>query len=155
MTRARKADPCFVVVHLSSIDSYASYAGRDAAEAIAAEIADAAREASCVIVIDQGWNERHARELLRALDAVAEPLLFKHDEDTDGWDGFEREFPALLRRLRVRDVVLGGFWREGCVSRVKDILEAARFNVKIDEYASGSDEVCDEGFEADRRTSLR
>jgi len=140
--RSRKQyDECFVVVHLSSIDSYASYAGRDAAESLSAEIVMAARAASCVIAIDQGWDGRLGRQLLRDLNEVAAPIIFKHDEDTDGWEGFEQDFPALLHDLGVRRVVLGGLWREGCVSGVKDILEARGFQVSIDEEASGSESV--------------
>jgi hypothetical protein len=150
--RRKKYDECFVVVHLSSIDSYASYAGRDAAESLSAEIVMAARAASCVIAIDQGWDGRLGRQLLRDLNEVAAPIIFKHDEDTDGWEGFEQDFPALLHDLGVRRVVLGGLWREGCVNGVKDILEARGFQVSIDEEASGSESVFepeeeDEGIE--------
>jgi nicotinamidase-related amidase len=129
---------CFVVVHLSSIDAYA-FEGGDAADLLD-QIVMTAQEAPCVIVIDQGWDGRYARRLRAELSGL-KPLVFAHDEEIDGWRGFRKAFPKFLRGLGVRSVVLGGLWREGCVSEVRKILTAAGFLVSVDDDASGSEAV--------------
>lgn len=125
-----------VIVHLSTIDSYAWTIGEDKARQLADRIVAAVRKhRGPVYVIDQFWDG-DLRDYVAAAIAEVPVKWIKFDEDVSDWNKF---LPSLKRRLSrdgVTDVVLGGVWydpelKEGCATTVYLYLAAA-MPTKID-----------------------
>jgi hypothetical protein len=112
-----------VIVHLSSIDSYAWTIGEAKARQLAERLVRAIRKhRGPVFVVDQFWDGPLRAQVVASISDVPAKWI-KFDEDEEDWDRF---LPALKRRLkrdRVTDVVIGGVWfdpklEEGCATRV-------------------------------------
>ena len=147
---AKRPSTLFMVVHLSSIDSFHMYlkelSGATVARAICrgliAGLAQRAAEGPAM-VLDQGWQGRWANEARRRLAQAAPHVIWtRHDEDTDGWDDLRQSLPRLLREQHATDIELGGFWLEGCVSEVERILKSAGLRVHVNQELSGSEARC-------------
>ena len=112
-----------VIVHLSTIDSYAWTVGEEKAEQLAERIIRAIRKhRGPVYIIDQFW-EGPLRDRISAEISDIPAQWIEFDEDVGDWKRF---LPSLKRRLtrdRVTSVVIGGVWfdpklKEGCATEV-------------------------------------
>ena len=112
-----------VIVHLSTIDSYAWHVSEEKAKQLAERIIRAIRKhRGPVYIVDQFWEgPLRAQIAAEVSDVPAKWIEF--DEDVGDWDRF---LPSLKRRLtrdRVTNVVIGDVWfdpklKEGCATRV-------------------------------------
>lgn len=112
-----------VIVHLSTIDSYAWNVGEEKAKALADRIVRAIRSyRGPVYIVDQFWDgPLRKRIAIEIADVPAKWIEF--DEDVGDWKTL---LPALKRKLKkdqVTDVVIGGVWfdpklKEGCATEV-------------------------------------
>lgn len=127
-----------VIVHLSSMATFASEEGSEAADELLSSIAMTAREFSSVVVLDQGWDARWARKAQREVrEAAPGAVWIDHDEERDGWSELRRALPALLAEMRAGRVFLAGLWygsKSGCVREVETIL-SRHFKVALVEDA--------------------
>jgi hypothetical protein len=112
-----------VIVHLSSIDSYAWTIDEAKAKQLAERLVRAIRKhRGPVYIVDQLWDGP-LRELVAAAIRDVPAKWIEFDEDVSDWKRF---LPALKRRLtrdHVTDVVIGGVWfdpklKEGCATTV-------------------------------------
>jgi hypothetical protein len=112
-----------VIVHLSSIDSYAWTIGGDKAKQLADRIVRAVRKhEGPVYIIDQFWDGELRDQIAAEVSDVPVKWI-RFDEDVSDWNRF---LPSLKRRLardKVTDAILGGVWydpnlKEGCATRV-------------------------------------
>jgi len=112
-----------VIVHLSTIDSYAWTVGEAKAKPLAERIIRAIRKhRGPVYIVDQFWDGPLREQIVVAVaDVPAKWIEF--DEDISDWKRF---LPSLKRRLtrdRVTNVIIGGVWfdpklKEGCATEV-------------------------------------
>ena len=125
-----------VIVHLSTIDSYAWNIGEDKARQLAERIVSAVRKhRGPVYIIDQFWDGELRNDVALAIADVPVKWI-KFDEDLSDWKRF---LPSLKRRLSrdgVTAVILGGAWydpklKEGCATTVYLYL-AAEMPTKVD-----------------------
>ncbi len=136
-----------IIVHLSSIDSYAATYGRAAAYSLARRLSDAAVAASHCIVTNQRWaitpDDSGPRDrLTKRLDAHPSVLRFRHDEATDGWVEPMARLAQALRPHQGDDIIIGGVWLTadssgGCVVATAEALRAAGYRVTIDPSLCG------------------
>jgi hypothetical protein len=130
-----------VIVHLSSIDSYAENIGRAAGTKLARAITDAVHaHQGPVYVIDQGWEGPLVDRVAAAIDDVPVTWIY-FDEDVDDWNKFLPKLKRQLARDRVERAVVGGVWydptlAEGCATRVYMYLRRA-LPTKVDESIVG------------------
>lgn len=123
-----------VVIHLSSLDSYAD-AAHDLtghwldAEELAENLSEAIlTHAGPVYIVDQNWLfiGRESRPRDRLLDAI-EPrkdivwIEFDEQMEEPGWSRFLRTLVRRLKKDRITSVRLGGVWFDpelkiGCVT---------------------------------------
>lgn len=112
-----------VIVHVSSVDSYADQIGQEAGERLARSIIEAVRKhRGPVYIVEQGWNGPLEKTIKRGVVDVPVTWM-RFDEDVDDWDTF---LPRLKRRLKqdhVGRVVIGGVWYDptletGCATTV-------------------------------------
>lgn len=112
-----------VIVHVSSVDSYADQIGQEAGERLARSIIEAVRKhRGPVYIVDQGWDGPLENTIKSAVATVPVTWI-RFDEDVGDWDKF---LPSLRRRLKrdhVDRVVIGGVWYDptletGCATRV-------------------------------------
>ena len=138
MTAMRKA---LVIVHLSTIDSYAWNVGEEKAKALAERLIHAIRtHRGPVYIVDQFWDGPLREGIATAVSDVPAKWI-EFDEDVGDWKRF---LPALKRRLardHVTDVVIGGVWfdpklKEGCATEVYLYL-AAMLPTKVNEAIVG------------------
>jgi hypothetical protein len=130
-----------VIVHLSSIDSYAWTIGETKARQLADRIIRAVhKHRGPVYVVDQFWDGPLRESVAAAISDVPAAWI-KFDEDLSDWAAF---LPKLRRRLArdgVTDVVVGGVWydpklEEGCATRIYLDL-AAVLPAKVDKNLVG------------------
>ena len=130
-----------VIVHLSSIDSYAWTVGEEKAKQLAERIIRAIRKhRGPVFIVDQCWDGPLREQIATAISDVPAKWI-EFDEDVGDWKRF---LPALKRRLtrdRVTDVVIGGVWfdpklKEGCATKVYLYL-ASTIPTKVDKTLVG------------------
>jgi hypothetical protein len=112
-----------VIVHLSSIDSYAWHVGPARGAKLARAIAEAVRaHHGPVYIIDQNWDGPLRTKIIDAIGTV--PATWLHfDEDVHDWNTFLPKLKHRLMRDRVERVIVGGIWydpthTEGCATRV-------------------------------------
>jgi hypothetical protein len=133
-----EARDVLVIVHLSSMASFAFEEGSEAADELLSSIAMTAREFPSVVVLDQGWDDRWARKAQREVrEAAPGAVWIEHDEERDGWSELRRALPALLAEMRAGRVFLAGLWygkKSGCVREVETIL-SRHFKVALVEDA--------------------
>jgi hypothetical protein len=119
----RSMKKALVIVHLSSIDSYASHVGEAKGKQLTERLIRAIRKhRGPVYIVDQFWDGPLRDQIVTAVSDVPAKWI-KFDEDVGDW---ERFLPALKRRLtrdHVTAVVVGGVWfdpdlKEGCATRV-------------------------------------
>ena len=112
-----------VIVHLSTIDSYAWSIGEEKAKQLAERIIRAVRKhRGPVYIIDQFWDGPLRSQIVAAISDVPATWI-EFDEDVGDWKRF---LPSLKRRLtrdHVTNVVIGGVWfdpklEEGCATEV-------------------------------------
>lgn len=134
-----------VIVHTSSIDSFAWHEGRQEAAALLDEwlaaVREAQREGTLVVLVDQGWDGALAHRFFSAVQEPVEVVLF--DEDEQPWDEFLLALKALLKKHGVKNVRVGGIWYDpenasGCVNETVRYLKRQRFAVKVDLDLCGS-----------------
>lgn len=135
---SRKA---LVIVHLSTIDSYAWNIGEAKAKALADRLVRAIRaHRGPVYIVDQFWDGPLREQIVRAVSDVPAKWI-EFDEDVGDWKRF---LPALKRHLtrdRVTDVIIGGVWFDptletGCATEVYLYL-ASRIPTKVNEAIVG------------------
>ena len=112
-----------VIVHVSSVDSYAYQIGQEAGERLARSIIDAVRKhRGPVYIVDQGWDGPLENTIKRAVVTVPVTWM-RFDEDVHDWDKFLPRLMSRLTRDRVGRVVIGGVWYDptletGCATAV-------------------------------------
>lgn len=112
-----------VIVHLSSLDSYAEQVGERAGAQLANRIVAAIREHDGpVYIIDQAWDGPLRDHVADATRDVAVTWM-QFDEDVSDWNVFLPKLRRRLQRDRVDRVVIGGVWydpelAEGCATTV-------------------------------------
>jgi hypothetical protein len=112
-----------VIVHLSSVDSYADQIGQEAGERLARAIIEAVRKhRGPVYIVDQGWDGPLENMIKRAVTAVPVTWI-RFDEAFQEWDKFLPRLKSRLTRDRVGRVVIGGVWYDptletGCATTV-------------------------------------
>ena len=130
-----------VIVHLSTIDSYAWTIGEDKAKQLADRIIRAVRKHDGpVYIVDQYWDGKLRDYVIAGIGGVPVKWI-KFDEDVSDWNKF---LPSLKRRLTrdgVTNVVIGGVWydpqlKEGCATTVYLYLAAA-MPTKVDKNIVG------------------
>lgn len=125
-----KSLEALVIVHPSSIDSFAWNVGQDEAEELLSNIALAVNEhPGPVIVIDQGWTERLARRLRDEIRHFAKnDLVWIHfDEDEEPWSALWPKLSAALEEVGARSAWVAGLWwsndlESGCATTVYNHL---------------------------------
>lgn len=136
-----------VILHLSSLDSYADAYGLDEAEALAGRMKDVVlNHHGPVYIVDQRWPlgspDSGPRDRFVHQVQLARDIEWIHwDESIRDWEDFLREFGATLKDDGVRLVFLGGIWYDpggsmGCVVDGMKIL-GKRLKVRIDERIVG------------------
>lgn len=131
-----------VVVHVASADSFMFSFPSASVEIkrIIRSITQRARATSHVIVLDQGWSGPWAAKLRRVLRRAAPRAKWiAHDEDTDGWNDLASTLPDAIDDAGISRVELAGFWLEGCVQEVREILQAAGIPVTVNASLCGSE----------------
>jgi hypothetical protein len=130
-----------VIVHLSTIDSYAWTVGEEKAKQLATRIIQAIRRhRGPVYVVDQFWDGPLRNEVAAAVADI--PIVWiEFDEDVGDWKRFLPSLKRRLKRDRVTNVVVGGVWydpklEEGCATEVYLYL-ASRMPTKVDERLVG------------------
>jgi hypothetical protein len=130
-----------VIVHLSTIDSYAWTIGEEKAAQLADRIIRAVRKhRGPIYIIDQFW-EGPLRDRIAAEISDIPAQWIEFDEDVGDWKQF---LPSLKRRLtrdRVTNVVIGGVWfdpklKGGCATEVYLYL-LSRLPTKVDKTIVG------------------
>lgn len=112
-----------VIVHLSTIDSYAWNISEAKAKALAERLIRAIRRhRGPVYIIDQFWDGPLREQITRAVGEVP-AKWFHFDEDTGDWKSFLPKLKRQLARDGVTAVVVGGVWfdptlKEGCATEV-------------------------------------
>jgi hypothetical protein len=136
-----------VLIHLSSIDSYADHFRQedpafDGAWALSQRIAAAAIEHDGPVVIcDQDWDyaDIHSRPRFSMEEEIARSgrkvTRIHFDEDESPWEPFLKKLKKTLERLDVDKVILGGVWfdpdqKDGCVTATYEYLEQY-FDTKV------------------------
>ena len=118
-----------VIVHLSTIDSYAWNIGEEKARQLADRLVSAIRKhRGPVYIIDQFWDGPLRSHIVAAVAEIPAKWI-EFDEDVGDWKRF---LPSLKRRLsrdKVTDVVVGGVWFDptlatGCATEVYLYLAA-------------------------------
>jgi len=144
----KKPRKCFVLVHLSSIGSYADEGGD--ADGLTSDWVMSARDADRVIVIDQGWDgrwERKARRELSESMRTKPSVWIAHDEGSDdpdlaSWDRMEDDLVEALSEARCGSVSVGGLWKDDCVSETVSRLSRRGFSPSVDVDATrGFDDI--------------
>ena len=137
-----------VLVH---VDSLATMMDIDPAKAAWAftELQKAARSfPGPVVVVTQGWHVKEAQAIIATAEANPHGAhVIQFDEDVQAWGPFLKRLDALLRKLAVRNVVVGGFWYDedsGCAREVDQFLQRRGYATQV-EYAWSYDEL-DEDF---------
>ena len=132
-----------VIVHLSSIDSYVTFYGVEAATRLATDLVEAMLAYNGpVLVMDQQEEDisPEARTLRSDILGVERSLLiFHHDElcDISPWQAGMTALARELRKLNTKRVRLGGLWAthdasSGCVHEVQRQMRARNFACTID-----------------------
>jgi hypothetical protein len=115
-----------VLIHLDSLASFHSETGEGKELASALEY-EARTHRGPVIGVVQGWDERIARGVVRAIEARDDGLIVEFDEDVSDWDEFLPELLRDVRSMGADSVTVGGVWfdpsgRWGCVNTAADYL---------------------------------
>jgi hypothetical protein len=130
-----------VIVHLSTIDSYAWTIGEDKAKQLADRIIAAVRKhQGPVYIVDQFWDGE-LRDYVIAGIADVPVTWMKFDEDVSDWKRFLASLKRRLTKDGVTNVVLGGVWydpdlKEGCATTVYVYL-APLWPTKVDKNIVG------------------
>ena len=112
-----------VIVHVSSVDSYADQIGHAAGERLAKSIIDAVRKhRGPIYIVDQGWDGP-LENMIKSGVATVPVTWMRFDEDIHDWDTFLPKLKRRLTRDRVGRVVIGGVWYDptletGCATTV-------------------------------------
>lgn len=112
-----------VIVHLSTIDSYAWNVGEEKAKSLAERIIRAIRKhRGPIYIVDQFWDGPLREQIATAISDVPAKWI-KFDEDVGNWNRFLSSLKRRLTRDGVTDVVIGGVWfdpklKEGCATTV-------------------------------------
>lgn len=129
-----------VIVHLSSIDSYRSFCGRDAASELADALEQAAKETAAagglVYVVDQFWSSPLRDRVAASLKRSGASFI-RFDENKTSWEWFLPRLAGRLRRDGAESVMVAGIWfdpelKTGCATTVYLYLRS-RFNAVVDE----------------------
>jgi hypothetical protein len=129
-----------VIVHLSTLDSYADKYGVELAQDLSNRLREAVlAHVGPVFIIDQRWQYQGEISDPR-MDFVqrvqlAREIQWRHFKDQEqDWDVFLQHFKNDLREHGVKNVSLGGMWYSpegtGCVAEAQDVL-AKSFKVRV------------------------
>jgi hypothetical protein len=136
---------CYVIVHLSSIDNFFGEGGDP--QALHSEWSLAAREFPFLIVVDQGWEGRHARTARKEVSEArgGKWCAWLHHDESEGeagfgWPRIEAEVSDLLSLLHRPEVVVAGLWKDDCVAEMARRLASRGFAVSIDQDGTASPE---------------
>jgi len=135
-----------VIVHLSSIDTYASYYGIEPAQRLVNDLRMAiVKHPGPVVVMDQGWDfipedGKVLRQMILDMESIYPLTIFHHDElcDIAPWQDGMKNLAKLLRKLETSRVRLGGLWtsetgKTGCVHETQRHLRARNIPCYIDQ----------------------
>jgi hypothetical protein len=154
------ANRALVIVHLSSIESYRSACGRDAANNLADALEHAAKDVvskhGIVYVVDQFWSGSLRDRVARNLERVGAKFL-RFDEAKTTWEWFLPRLYGRLRRDKVDQVTVAGIWFDpkletGCATTVYLYLKG-KFPTMVDEDLVAWE--CDEDDEDVQRNPSR
>jgi len=137
-----------VLVHVDSLDSYASQGG-------SIDIGEGWKYAMSkfdgdTIVVSQGWHKkggafsRDAMNMVRDIVGSADHVI-EFDETEQAWGPFLKKLDTLLKKLGVTSVDVGGIWYDpqgqtGCATEVIQSLEKKGYQVTPRIELLGSDE---------------
>lgn len=133
-----------VVVHLASLDAYATECSIGAAYDLSGALCAAIAEHPGKVVVLSGadWPPNHResrprREVLATIAARGDVIWFQHDDDTRGWSRPMKKLAHLLRNRGITDITLAGVWyrldeTSGCVTSVKHALAVRGFTCRVD-----------------------
>ncbi len=119
----RSMRTALVIVHLSTIDSYAWTIGEANARQLADRIVSAVRKhKGPVYIVDQFWDGPLRDHIVAAIADVPVKWI-RFDEDVESWDRFLPSLKRKLARDKVTNAVIGGVWfdptlKEGCATEV-------------------------------------
>lgn len=129
-----------VIVHLSSLDSYAEKYGVAVAQDLADRLSEAIlTHAGPVFIIDQRWPYTEGisdpRVNLVQHVQLARDIKWSHfDDRSDDWDIYLEHLRKALLRAGVKNIILGGMWYSpegaGCVSDAQTVL-VKNFMVRV------------------------
>jgi hypothetical protein len=121
-SKKRANTAALVIVHLSSVDSYAWQVGQEAGERLARSIVEAVnKHRGPVYIVDQGWDGPLQDAIKQAI--VVPVTWMRFDEDVQEWDTFLPRLRNRLKRDGVTRAVIGGVWydpalKTGCATTV-------------------------------------
>lgn len=130
-----------VIVHLSTIDSYAWTVGEEKARQLAERIIRAVRKhRGPVYIVDQFWDGPLREQIVEAVADLPVQWI-KFDEDVGDWKRFLASLKRRLTRDGVTNVIVGGAWydptlKEGCATTVYVSL-ASVLPTKVDKTLVG------------------
>jgi hypothetical protein len=119
----KHSNAALVIVHLSSVDSYAWQVGQEAGDRLARSLIAAVRKhKGPVYIVDQGWDGPLQGTIKQAIADVPVTWM-RFDEDVQSWDTFLPRLKKRLQRDGVTRAVVGGVWydpalKEGCATTV-------------------------------------
>lgn len=135
-----------VIVHLSSLDAYAQYAGLKKTNDLAKRLEEAILSwDGPVYVIDQRWSFGEFSgprwNLVMNVQLKRDINWIHFNDNTEDWNLFVRQLRTRLIRDGVKKVTLGGVWYDpekegGCVTDVSRIFKK-HLQVKVDENLVG------------------
>jgi hypothetical protein len=131
-----------VLIHLDSLASLQAHSGEGNVLASALEY-EAKTHEGPVIGVVQGWDERIARGVVRAIERRPDGVIIEFDEDVSDWDQFLPLLLATVRSMGADSATVGGVWFDpggewGCVNTAADYL-AKHMPVVVDDDLVGSE----------------
>lgn len=145
-----------VLVHVDSLDSYASQGGPAMGLGDNWESAMSGFKGD-TIVVSQGWYKegnafsREAMDAVRGIVQSADHVI-EFDEAEEEWGPFLKELDTLLKKQGITQVDVGGIWydpngQEGCATEVIQFLQKQGYKVTPREELLGCEDDIDEDWE--------
>ncbi len=141
-----------VIVHLSSIDSYAWNVGDYEADDLADNLVFALEQTKDpIFVLDQRWPDPgpFRQRVYDQLGSMANAeTIYNNSDEAGTWERDMDGFAALLRSRGITELTLGGCWyrkdeTSGCVTETKKLLTERGFECTVDEDIVGFEEETD------------
>lgn len=121
-----------VLVHTSSLDSFAWHHGKAEASALLDgwlwAVKDAQRQGKLVVLVDQEWDGPLVRRFFERVPEPVTVIFFDENEEDHSWSEFGSSLTKLLKSKGVESVTVGGIWYDpenvvGCVNETARILK--------------------------------